>query len=196
MIPTQESTDPITKIPQAPKKSSKLGVILLIVLLLVAVGVGVYFLTKPKPKTTAPQAVTQSSTASLSLSPATGSVQKGKTLTVSVFEDSGDKPVNAVQAVVTYPADKFDFQSIDAAGSAFEIQAESTGAGGKITIARGQQGPVVGKHLVAKINLVAKADSGQAALDFADSSALVTSTDNKNILSQKTGGNYTFEAAQ
>ncbi len=195
MIPTQENPEPTIQTPQVPKKSSKLGVIILIVMLLVLVGAGIYYVTKPKPKTAAP-AVVESGTASLTLSPSSETVQKGKTLTISVFEDSGDKPVNAVQAVISYPADTFDFQSIDSTGSAFEIQAQATGGGGKVTITRGQQGSVIGKHLVAKVNLVPKKDSGQAAVTFTDDSALLSSNDNKNILGQKTGGNYTIEAAQ
>jgi hypothetical protein len=91
---------------------------------------------------------------------------------------------------LTYPTDKFDFNSIDAKGSAFEVQAMSTGGDGKINIARGHIGDVKGSALVAKVLLVAKTNSGAADVSFVSGSAVVRSSDHKDILKDKTGGTF------
>jgi hypothetical protein len=128
--------------------------------------------------------------AKLYLKPSSQDVKSGSSITLEVWVDTGDKPVNAVQANLVYPADKFDFHSIDAKDSAFEVQAMSTGGNGKVNIARGHIGDVKGPNLVAKVILVAKSNKGDAQVSFADGSAVVTSTDHKNILKDKTGGSF------
>jgi hypothetical protein len=128
--------------------------------------------------------------AKLYLKPSNQDVKAGSSITLEVWVDTGDKPVNAVQANLVYPVDKFDFHSIDAKGSAFEIQAMSTGGNGKVNIARGHIGDVKGPNLIAKVVLVAKSNKGDAQVSFVDGSAVVTSTDHKNILKDKTGGSF------
>src|SRR5207245_2281 len=64
----------------------------------------------------------------LLLVPSSQKVSASGIFTVGVWTDTVDQPVNAVQANLTYSPDKFDFVSIDPAGSAFEIEAQSTGA--------------------------------------------------------------------
>jgi cytoskeletal protein RodZ len=128
--------------------------------------------------------------AKLYLKPSNEQVNAGSSVTFEVWVDTGDKPVNAVQANLTYPVDKFDFSSISANGSAFEIQAVSTGANGKISIARGHIGDLKGPNLVAKVVLTAKSSKGDAQVSFAADSAVVTSTDHKNILKDKTGSTF------
>jgi hypothetical protein len=126
----------------------------------------------------------------LYIKPADQSVKSGSTSTFEIWEDSGDQPVNAVQANLIYPTDKFDFGNIDAKGSAFEVQAMSTGSNGKIQIARGHIGNVKGANMVAKVTLTAKSVKGDAQVEFTTGSAIVTSTDHKDILSEKTGSTY------
>ncbi len=195
MIPTQESPEPTqTSTVTSGPKSHKLIIIILAVILLSAVGAAIYYMTRPEPTTPAPAAV-QSGSAALSVTPASETVQKGKTFTVTVWADTQDQSANAVQANLTYPADKLDFQSVDGSESTYEIQADSNGGGGTVTIARGQVGGVIGKHIVAKINFVAKVDTGTSEIKFADTSSIIRSTDNSNILGQTTGGNYIMEAS-
>jgi hypothetical protein len=128
--------------------------------------------------------------AKLYLKPSNEQVNAGSPVTFEVWVDSGDKTINAVQANLTYPVDKFDFSSISANGSAFEIQAVSTGGNGKINIARGHIGDLKGPNLVAKVVLTAKSSKGDAQVSFAPDSAVVTSTDHKNILKDKIGSKF------
>jgi hypothetical protein len=126
--------------------------------------------------------------AKLYIQPSNQQVVSGASTTFEVWVDTGNQPVNAVQANLTYPVDSFDFGSVDAKGSAFEIQASSTGGEGKVTIARGHVGDIKGKALVAKVVLKAKDTKGDAQIEFAAGSAVVRSTDHVDILKQKTGG--------
>lgn len=130
--------------------------------------------------------------ASLTLNPAAASVTNGQSVTVKVWEDSMNDQANAVQANITYPADKFDFVSVNTSGSAFSVAAPSDGGSGVITIARGTIHPVNGKQLLASFTLKAKAGSGTANIEFAKGSAVMRSTDNKNTLKQTYGGTYTL----
>jgi hypothetical protein len=124
------------------------------------------------------------------IKPANQDVKSGSTVTLEVWEDSGNQSVNAVQANLTYPTGSFDFSNIDPKGSAFEVQALSTGGNGKVQIARGHIGNLKGTNLVAKVTLTAKSVTGEAKVDFASGSAIVTSTDHKDILTEKTGSTY------
>ena len=74
--------------------------------------------------------------ATLYLAPATQTVNNGDTFLVAVRVNVfGDDKTNAVQAVLSYPADKLDVLGLDYTGSAFGIQAESTYGGGSIKMA-------------------------------------------------------------
>ncbi len=128
----------------------------------------------------------------LYLSPSSRSVVIGGTLSVGVRVNTGGDTVNAVQANLSYPADKLDFLSISASGSAFEIQAENSGGGGNVRIARGTLSGAAGDKLVATVNFRAKTDNGSAAISFAGGSSVVRSSDNQNTLAGTPGGNYTF----
>lgn len=126
------------------------------------------------------------------LSPASKSVTSGTTFTIAVREDSGSDGVNAVQANLTYPADKLDFVSISTAGTAFSIEAPSSGGGGNITISRGNVSDNTGDKLVVTLTFKSKVGSGTAAVNFADGTALVRSSDQANIANTKVGATITF----
>ena len=87
---------------------------------------------------------TYADTATLYLSPASGSVSKGSILTVSIRENSGNEPVNSVQANLSYPANLLDFVSINSS-SAWGVVAQNSGGSGSVQIARGAlpAGPMV-----------------------------------------------------
>jgi hypothetical protein len=179
---------------KSEKKDNKLPLVVLLVVLLL---MGLVVLlnsnsnsNKNESSTKSPSptsSVTGSGIANLYVAPADKQVSAGNPVTLEVWVDSGSDPVNAVQANLVYPADKFDFKSIDAKGSAFEVQALSTGGNGKVNIARGHIGELKGRSLVAKVTLIAKTDTGDATLNFADGSAVIRTTDHKNILKDKTG---------
>jgi hypothetical protein len=133
---------------------------------------------------------------SLSFSPATQGLKAGETLLLSVWEDSGDKEVNAVQAKFSFPTDKFDFVGIKTDGSAFEIEAQSSHQDGEITLARGHVGALTGRQLVATVELRSKESAGTASIKFINNSHLVSSVDNQDILISKQEAVYTVEAGQ
>jgi hypothetical protein len=178
---------------KAPKKDNQVRSVVLLVLLLVVVAVVVALVNsnnsdKSESSKSSNSGSTQgaSQTGKLYLKQSSQSVNTGDSLTYEVWVDTGGQPVNAVQANLTYPADMLDFSNIDAKGSAFEVQAMSTGGDGKVSIARGHIGEVKNKALVAKITFVAKA-KGSAKINFAQGSALVSSSSHTDILKEKTG---------
>jgi flagellar basal body-associated protein FliL len=175
------------------KKTNLMPIIaLVIVLALIGIVAAVHSGSKSGSKKSSTSSTpVVSSNAKLYLKPSSQQVASGGTLTVEVWVDTGGDPVNAVQANLTYPTDKFDFNSIDTKDSAFEVQALSKGGDGKISIARGHIGDVKGPALVAKVVLVAKTDKGDGQVSFSDGSAVVRSTDHKDILKEKTGSTYT-----
>ncbi len=131
---------------------------------------------------------------SLSLDPSSQRVSNGTVLTVAIWENSNNIGVNAVQADLKYSADKFDFVSIDSAGSAFEIEAQAKGGDGTITIGRGHVGSLTGKQLVAKINLRAKSADGKANISFTSRSKILKASDSSNILQQSKDASYRLSA--
>ena len=132
-------------------------------------------------------------TASMSLSPATLSVNHGDSFTIEIRENSGTEPVNAVQANLTYDDSKLDFVSIDGSESAFPFPFEEIGGGGSVKIARIiTGGSVIGNQLVAKVTFTASMNPGITAVTFASGTALVRSTDNNDILGSTSGGTYTI----
>src|SRR6185312_11385019 len=99
----------------------------------------------------------------------------------------------------SYPAGLVDFVSIDTTGTAFSVEAQSTGGSGTINIARGTCGgcaAVTGDQLVATINFKTKSTSGAAAVAFTSGTALVSSSSNQDILGglgATGGGTYTVD---
>jgi hypothetical protein len=130
--------------------------------------------------------------ASLYLSPAGKTVNKGDQFSIAIRVNTGGDPVNAVEATITYPTAKLSFGNIDYAGSGFEIQAEETVSGNIIRTIRGTVTPKNGDKLVATVTFKAKA-SGKATVSFTSDCNVVRSSDNTNILSGKTGGTYTIK---
>jgi hypothetical protein len=135
--------------------------------------------------------------ATLYLTPASGSYAIGSSVNVQVWANTGTDPSNAVEADLSYPQAQLQFVSIDGTGSAFGIPAAGSGGSGSVTIARGVTGgqpPVTGAALVAtvKFNVIA---SGSAPITFKNSSAIVRSTDSTNILNTTVGATYSIAAA-
>lgn len=135
------------------------------------------------------------SPATISLSPSTKSLNKGDTLAISIFENSGGTAVNAVQADLNYPASLLTFVSIDpASSSAFPVDAQATGGSGTVKIGRGTTSPVTGNQLVGVVHFTAAA-AGTAAVSFNNSTtAVIRSSDNGPEALTETGGSYTISA--
>jgi hypothetical protein len=177
------------------KKNNKLPLVVLLVLLLLA---GLVVLLQSNSNSNEPKSPTTGNTsysnatgsAKLYLKPSSQNVNAGSTVTLEVWVDTGGTGVNAVQANLTYPTDKFDFGGINGKGSAFEVQALSTGGNGKINIARGHVGEIKGVNLVARVNLIAKTNKGDADISFVSGSAVVRTSDHTDILKDKTGAAF------
>jgi hypothetical protein len=127
------------------------------------------------------QSAQSNASQALYFSPDGSTVASGQTLTVQIRENSGTTAVNAVQANLSYPADKLKFNSIDTGSSAFSIAAPSNGGSGKVAIARGTTTAVTGDQLVASVSFTV-IGNGMASLAFTGGSALVTSADHKNLV--------------
>lgn len=187
--------------PSSGGKHPKIIIVVIILALALLGGVIVYAVSQSNKKSEGNQGQ-QGQTepaktdASLYLTPSSTPVKEGEPFTVTVWVDTGSQSVNSVEVDLDYPTDKLDFQSISSEGSAFEIEAEASAGGGKITIARGQIGGVVGRHEVGKITFVPKVAEGEAAVNILDSSMVVNSVDNTNINGSVTGGTYTLGAKQ
>ena len=140
--------------------------------------------------------LSQGSNTTLYLVPPSGTVVQNNSFSVAIRLNTGGESVNAVQANLSYPADKLDFVSINDAGSAFGYIAENQGGDGSIRIARATTPggpPASGDVLVSTVNFKAKVGSGIAAVDFAAGSGVARSNgDGVNILSGTTGGSYNF----
>lgn len=133
---------------------------------------------------------TASAPQGLYFSPTGTSLTAGQTLTVQVRENSGTSSVNAVQANFSYPSDLLKFNSINAGSSAFSVAAPSSGANGKISIARGSTAPLTGDQLIATVSFTVLPGHGNATLAFTSGSALVTNASHANL--EKTLGTSTY----
>ena len=190
-------------------KSSKTGYFSPLQLILIAVSLAVVGLllykaftaapTSNSAKTKNPQNSTQTppteAASKLYLNPASQNLASGAQITVEIREDSGNTPVNAVQANLSYPADKLTYLSVDYTGSAFDVQAQEKTENGQIFIARGSYDGKTGEQLIAKVNFQAISGPTTAELKFQAGSSLISATTHKDTLSSDNlkGAVYTIQ---
>ncbi len=160
--------------------------LLLLLMILVILGALAFYLNKHRNGL----GDSSNSKSSITLLPSNQKLDAGQSITISVWEDSGSVAVNAVEADIQYPTDMLQFISVDNAGSAFDVQAQSSEKNGTITIAKGHIGQVTGKNLIAKINLKAKQSSGDARLKFIKGTQLLSLDNHSNILGNTPDGVY------
>lgn len=129
---------------------------------------------------------------SMYVTPASGTYSVGANYTVSVRVNTTDQ-VNAVTADLTYSTN-LQFVSIDGSGSAFGIDASSSGGGGTVSINRATITPVSGDQLIAKVTFKALA-AGTGTVGVAGSSQALSSATNTNVVSTRNGGSYTLQGA-
>jgi hypothetical protein len=132
-------------------------------------------------------------TDSIYLTPGSGSYAVGSNFTVTVRENSGSQ-VNAAEADLSYSTAYLEFVSIDASGSAFGIDASSTGGNGSVSIARGNTSPVSGDQLVAKVTFKALL-AGPANVTMQNNSVVLSSSTNSNVVTTRNGGSFTLTSA-
>lgn len=190
-------------------KSSKKGYfsplqLILIAVSLAVVGLLLYKVFSASPannsaKTNNPQNSSQTppteAVSKLYLSPSSQNLASGAQITVEIREDSGNTPVNAVQANFSYPADKLTFVSIDYSGSGFDVQAQEKTETGQILIGRGSFEAKTGDQLIAKVNFQAASGPTSAELKFQAGSSLISATTHKDTLSSDSskGAVYTIQ---
>lgn len=130
--------------------------------------------------------------ATLSLSPSSGSFGQGQAFTVAVNVNTGGETVNAVEAVLTFPADKLKANFISHSGSGFDINAESTVGSGVVRIAKGKLPPgVVGSRRVASVGFTALS-GGTASIGV--SGSVLRESDSSNILGGAGGATFNIGA--
>jgi outer membrane biosynthesis protein TonB len=130
--------------------------------------------------------------ASMTLTPSSGTIAIGDTISIGVYENSGAQDVNAAKANLTYNANVLTFVSVTSS-PAFSIDAATSGGNGTVNIERGALPAVTGNQLIATITFSGKA-SGSAAVNFTGSSSVLAASGpqaNQNILTSTNGGNYT-----
>ena len=186
--------------PPQTTKSNKLilPLIIGIVVLFLILGSVYLFLKNGRKQTPTQKQSAQSEqetnkTATLSTDPNEQATKNSEVTTYSIWVDSGEQKIATVEAILTYPVDKFDFVNIDDTGSGFGINAESKGGDGKITIAKGQLGGTTGKQLLAKVNLKAKTIGSGELVITNESKVLTMSNEPQNILSNTSGAVITIE---
>lgn len=132
--------------------------------------------------------------ASLYLSPRDGSVGEGSSFSVQVRLSADGEKVNAVQANLSYPADKLFLLGIDFSQSAFEVEAETLSSNGLIKIARGQIEGISGDKPVATLNFKPKSAMGEADVKFASGSAVAAAqgSNSRDVLSSTEGAVFSL----
>jgi len=128
--------------------------------------------------------------AEMYITPAAQQLKAQSQLVATIWANSYSKPVNAVQAVVTYPADKLRYVESDASSSQFTIQVAADSTPGKLVLSRSSAQPLTGNQLVAGVVFEPISSAGSADVRVDSSSQLMGSDDNQNILGRLSGGNY------
>jgi len=136
------------------------------------------------------QQLSAQGTNSMYLTPASGSHAVGATYVVSVRTNTTDT-INAVTADLTYSAN-LQFVSLDGNGSAFAIDASSSGGNGSVSINRANIGAVSGDQLVSKVTFRVLS-AGTGTVNVAGSSQALSSNTNQNVIGTRNGGSYTLQ---
>jgi hypothetical protein len=131
-------------------------------------------------------------TPTMYLQPSSSSVSSGQVLSLAIRVDTGGQGTNAVQSDLTYTSSFLEFQSIDSNGSAYAIDAQSSGGNGSVSIARGNITDVTGDALVATVKFKVIATNGSGSVTFNNSSVLLRTSDSTDILGAKVNGSYSI----
>ncbi|OGY25768.1 MAG: hypothetical protein A2Z11_01125 [Candidatus Woykebacteria bacterium RBG_16_43_9] len=100
------------------------------------------------------------------LAPGAQIITNGQTFSVGVRVNTGGAKVDTAQANLFYPADKLDYLGVGYGGTAFEIQAQSSGGGGSVKMGRATLSAKSGDLLVGTITFRAKVSSGSGTVSF------------------------------
>lgn len=144
-------------------------------------------------------AVSASEPAAMYLTPAVSTVNTNSNLVVQLRLNTGNEPVNAIQASLSYPAQTLQVAEIETPASLTKFPSfEDVTDSGTIELTRvAFPKPIIGEQLVVIIKFNVLADSGTAAVNVNnDKSAAYSSNSNTNILKDTKGGEYTIAPDQ
>ena len=151
-----------------------------------------------------PKARTEAAgTASLTLSPSSGSHKGGDTITLTVTENSGSTAMNTVEADLSFDASKLQFVSASGAGTSFSnLSATGTSSTAKIVsytspVSLGGPGSLTGSHAIGTVTLKVKtvSASNSTSVTFADSSGIASAADSSDIWDHSpTGATFSLTA--
>lgn len=183
-----QSQDEVTKV---VTKTPTKRVVLVVFLVVAVVTAGVLIFKSNETKTH--NAAVAAGQTSISLTPAAAEIKAGDTLEAAVVIDTKGKPVNAVQANLSYPTDKFEYAGTNNDGSAFPVAAQTVGGSGNVNISRGAMAPVSNQQIVTKVKFRALASSSEASITFAKGTVVLSSETNTNLLGQAIKGTYVIK---
>lgn len=174
------------------RQNKKISKIIAIICVIIIVAAALVVLLRDK--TEAPSASTEKpSGVSMYVSPDAQTLSRGQELSLSVWANSDEEKVNAVEADINYPTDYFSFEKVDDTTSSFPLAVQADEKDGKITIVRGTTTPIQGNNLIAVVKLQIKDKSGRARISFTKDSKLFGSSSNKDILKSTKTGTYTIK---
>lgn len=134
-------------------------------------------------------------TATLSLTPASGSYDISTNFTLGIYENSGTLEASTVDVKLTYDATKLDFVSVDGTGGAFTTCTENSGGVGTVSLVCAKLGgSVIGSQKVGNVTFKAKVGTGTTAVSFAANSHIYSYAASPVELwnGVTTGGTYTL----
>jgi len=133
-------------------------------------------------------------TATLSLVPATLTISSTATFNVAVRVNTNGMATNAVQFEVIYPSNRLQVTGVSGTGSAYGIEAENTTGTGFVRMARGNIATVTGDQLVATISFQGLSAGAANVVFISSKSAVLRASDSVNVLGATNGGSYTLTA--
>lgn len=126
----------------------------------------------------------------LYLTPASGSYTVGGSIVMAIREDSLATAVNGVQADLTYPSTRLQFESANTTGSPFTMTLQNTGGGGTIQLGVGLLGSsVTGDQLVGTVTFTVLA-AGVSEVAVAGTSMITAESDSSNVCQHRLSAFY------
>lgn len=139
---------------------------------------------------------TRAKSASLFLSPSTGTYSVGSTFSIAVKVNSGGQAINAGDAILIFNPSKLEVRNISKAGSIFTLWVQDpifSNSAGTISLAGGKQSPGYNGSSATIITITFKAiTSGTASVSFSSGSVLADDGKGTNVLANLISGSYTL----
>lgn len=146
----------------------------LIIVAVFAVVGAIFFVYSKAATPGSPTALVAGGSATLTLSPSSGSYAQGTNFTVGLYENSGSIATPGVEAIMTYDASKLDFVSADTSGGVFtDCPVAPSGGNGTVSFQCLKYGQTfTGNQKVGNITFKSKAGAGSAVVNFASNSGI------------------------